>query len=87
MVLPFALSLTLLWLYGRSGKCVFYWKSVDETFLSGVAAFGGLLCVVAEEGSVASVLKMSVFIQTTAHDVLLLFSHIEWFLGTFRWEC
>ena len=58
--------------------CLFL-ESVDETFLSGVVAFGGLLCVVAEEGSVGSVLKMSVFIQTMAHDVLLLFSNIAWF--------
>ena len=42
----------------------------------------GLLCVVAEEGSVGSVLKVSVFIQTTAHDVMLLFSNIAWFLSS-----
>ena len=31
-VLPFALSLTLLWLCGRSEKCVFYWRVLTRRF-------------------------------------------------------
>ena len=86
-------SVVALW---KVGKVCLLLERVDETFLSGVAAFGGLLCVVAEEGSVGSVLiRVFVFRQTTAHDVLLPFSNIAWFLCCFeclrlwklRWEC
>ena len=64
-------SVVALW---KVGEVCLFLESVDETFLSGVVVFFCRLGVVASEGSVGSVLKMSVFIQTTAHDVLLLFT-------------
>ena len=57
-------------------------ESIDETSLSGVVAFGGRLGVVAFAGSGGCLLKVSVTTQTLAHDVLLPFSNIAWFLSS-----
>ena len=52
VVLPFTLSLILLWPNGTSGRVCHFLESVDETFLSGVAGFFFFrLRGVASEGS------------------------------------
>ena len=99
----FTLSLILLWPNGTSGRVCHFLESVDETFLSGVAGFFVDCVVLLQKDqllpysrclySYRQRLMTCCFCFPISHGFpavwlfTLLFSHIEWFLGTFRWEC